>query len=75
MDPTTSVICCLFGLWWFQRAIICSSTSRFGEAWSKMVVRQLRFLFVDTTTFAVIMTKNGRDQQQTLPACFLYTQG
>jgi hypothetical protein len=30
---------------------------------------------VDTATFAVIMTKNGRDQQQTLPACFLYAQG
>jgi hypothetical protein len=30
---------------------------------------------VDTTTFAVIMTTNGHDQQQTMSVCFLYVTG
>ena len=30
---------------------------------------------VDTTTFAAIMTKNGHDQQQTMPVCFICVMG
>jgi hypothetical protein len=40
-----------------------------------MVVRAFHVLSVDATTFALIMTLNGHDQQQTMPACLMYVQG
>jgi hypothetical protein len=29
----------------------------------------------NATTFVAIMTKNGHDQQQTMPVCFIYVMG
>jgi hypothetical protein len=75
IDHRKSVICCLFGLWWFEQAIVGACTSHIDEAWLKMVVRPFHFLSALTTTCVAIMTQNGNDQQQTLSVCLLYAQG
>jgi hypothetical protein len=75
---TTQAVHLLFTVWWRVRWSLKLFGLFLGHVLGPFQAHfcfSEHFISVDATTLAVIMTKNGHDQQQTIPACLLYVQG